>query len=349
MSIVVNRRFPGTSLSRRRSRVRFPSLPSPSRPVSGWPVWLFTRAATRPMVAHMDTDPLPEIDASGLDCITDDHARSFHENGLLVLPTSSLRRARGAAPGDARARRARRPRAARRPRLQGEAARADRRGSPVPRRVRGRQEPGLRRAARAPVHPPLGREDPGTRLCPDLGLVFKLAGAGASIPWHRNQQLDYELERPIFNVDFYLDESDLTNCLWGLPARATVERLSEGGFRTEGAVPLTMAPGDVLGSGPAQSGLRRVLYYEFRPIETELRHGPHVPEYVPLKQRVVAECACGSGRRRRTRRASGRSSTRCRCRPGRPRCSGTCTRSTSGNRRQPVRLYRPWPASPSST
>ena len=40
----------------------------------------------------------------------------------------------------------------------------------------------------------------------------------------------------------------------------------------------------------AQSGLRRVLYYEFRPIETELRHGPHVPGYVPLKQHVLAEC-----------------------------------------------------------
>lgn len=138
-------------------------------------------------------------------------------------------------------------------------------------------------------------------------MVFKLEGAGASIPWHRDQVLDYSPDRPIFNVDFYLDGSDLTNCLWAIPgshrwpneeALATVERLGDHEFGSEGAVPLPMEPGDVLfhdilvvhGSPAATSGLRRVLYYEFRPAEIEQRFGPHVPEYVPLKQRVLLAC-----------------------------------------------------------
>jgi phytanoyl-CoA hydroxylase len=57
----------------------------------------------------------------------------------------------------------------------------------------------------------------------------------------------------------------------------------------------------VHGSPPARSGLRRVLYFEFRPVETELRIGPHVPEYVGLKQRVllaaIEERSRASGRR----------------------------------------------------
>jgi len=138
-------------------------------------------------------------------------------------------------------------------------------------------------------------------------MVFKVEGAGASIPWHRDQGLDHEPVAPIFNVDFYLDASDATNCLWAAPgshrfsnaaAQATVERLSDGGFRTDGAVALEMQPGDVLlhdilvvhGSPPARSGLRRVLSYEFRSAEEELVHGPHLPEYAHLKRRVLRAC-----------------------------------------------------------
>jgi hypothetical protein len=44
------------------------------------------------------------------------------------------------------------------------------------------------------------------------------------------------------------------------------------------------------GSPAAESGLRRVLYYEFRPIEVERRRGPHTPSYLPAKQRVLAAC-----------------------------------------------------------
>jgi phytanoyl-CoA hydroxylase len=138
-------------------------------------------------------------------------------------------------------------------------------------------------------------------------MVFKLQGAGAAVPWHRDQLLDHEPLAPIFNVDFYLDASDRTNCLYAVPgshrlsnadARALVERLSEDGFRTEGAVALALEPGDVLlhdillvhGSPPARSGLRRVLYYEFRSAEEERVHGPHVAEYPALKRRVLHAC-----------------------------------------------------------
>jgi Protein involved in biosynthesis of mitomycin antibiotics/polyketide fumonisin len=142
-------------------------------------------------------------------------------------------------------------------------------------------------------------------------MVFKRAGMGAAIPWHRDAGVEKSREEiaPIFNVDFYLDEADLSNCLWGIlgthrwpaeEAKALVDRLNAGGqFHTnEGAVPILMQPGDVIlhnilavhGSPAARSGLRRVIYYEFRPAEIESAIGPHTPEYLPLKQRVLLAC-----------------------------------------------------------
>jgi ectoine hydroxylase-related dioxygenase (phytanoyl-CoA dioxygenase family) len=139
-------------------------------------------------------------------------------------------------------------------------------------------------------------------------IVFKLAGAGAEIEWHRDagtHQCDPGV--PIFNVDFYLDGSDAANCVWAIPgssawsdARAEAEsaRRNAEGFATEGAVPLPLRPGDALfhdillvhGSPAAESGLRRVLYYEFRPADVERRRGPHTPDYIPEKQRVLLAC-----------------------------------------------------------
>lgn len=146
----------------------------------------------------------------------------------------------------------------------------------------------------------------GRRFIPTWdSMVFKSAGAGAAIPWHRDASSRHTVAgTPIFNVDFYLDGSDRTNCLWALPgsqrwsdeeAAHAVAGLSEGGFRTEGAVPLELEPGDALlhdilvvhGSPAAQSSLRRVLYFEFRPADAELAIGPHVPAYVPLKQGLL--------------------------------------------------------------
>jgi ectoine hydroxylase-related dioxygenase (phytanoyl-CoA dioxygenase family) len=139
-------------------------------------------------------------------------------------------------------------------------------------------------------------------------MVFKLAGAGAAIEWHRDADTrQCDPAWPIFNVDVYLDGSDATNCLWALPgsnrwsdaeAERACERLGGSGFGTSGAVPLPLAAGDALfhdillvhGSPPSESGLRRVLYYEFRPAPVELRLGPHTPEYVPRKRRVLSAC-----------------------------------------------------------
>ena len=109
------------------------------------------------------------------------------------------------------------------------------------------------------------------------------------------------------NVDFYLDGSDLSNCLWGIlgsnqwPASDAEEAVKElnnapGMFSTDDrCVAIPVHPGDVLfhsvlalhGSPSARSKLRRVVYYEFRPAEVELEHGPHTPAYLPLKQRVL--------------------------------------------------------------
>lgn len=138
-------------------------------------------------------------------------------------------------------------------------------------------------------------------------MVFKLGGQGAEIAWHRDAGPEHIADAPIFNVDFYLDESDLSNCLWAIPgsnrwseadAAERIETLSKPQFRTQGATPVCMQPGDVLlhdillvhGSPAATTHLRRVIYYEFRPIATLRALGPHRPEYIPLKQGVLTQC-----------------------------------------------------------
>jgi len=144
-------------------------------------------------------------------------------------------------------------------------------------------------------------------------MVFKNPGNGVSIPWHRDAGTDAVpaergYQQPIFNVDFYLDEANLSNCLWGIlgsnrwpqsQADQVIAELNASGFRHgHGAVPIVLAPGDVIfhnilalhGSPPAQTQLRRVLYFEFRPGEFERETGPHKPEYGPLKQQVLQAC-----------------------------------------------------------
>ena len=142
-------------------------------------------------------------------------------------------------------------------------------------------------------------------------MVFKQPGAGAAIPWHRDDGTGNGADRShIFNVDFYLDGSDMTNCLWGIlgsnkwsqaEADATVKKLNDApaSFSTDDrCVPILMNPGDVIfhnilvlhGSPAAQSKLRRVVYYEFRPGEIERDLGPHTPEYIPIKQKLLLSC-----------------------------------------------------------
>jgi len=136
-------------------------------------------------------------------------------------------------------------------------------------------------------------------------MVLKMPGEGIIVPWHRDAGTACVGDTPIFNVDFYLDEADLDTCLWVYPGsnhwsdKEAQKITRQEGFSTEGAVPVPMQPGDVIfhnillvHGSPANSSnkLRRVIYYEFRTAHVEQHLGPHVPEYIPLKQRVLFSC-----------------------------------------------------------
>lgn len=139
-------------------------------------------------------------------------------------------------------------------------------------------------------------------------MVFKQDGRGAVIPWHRDQRMGTVLDAPIaVNVDFYLDDATLENCLWAIPGSqgwsdaetdAFVEARTGGSFSLEGAEPIPMQAGDVLlhdvfvlhGSPETQSALRRVIYYEFRSASGIEKWGPHTGEYSRLKKDVLQFC-----------------------------------------------------------
>lgn len=153
---------------------------------------------------------------------------------------------------------------------------------------------------------------------PDLiptwdSMVLKLPGEGIIVPWHRDAGAGQVGDKPIFNVDFYLDAADEDTCVWVVPGshkwpaeeveawlhRRRMCDQSVADFRGTGAVPALMEPGDVLlhdilvlhGSpSNASDKLRRVVYYEFRTAHVEDAIGPHVPAYVPLKQRMLLAC-----------------------------------------------------------
>jgi len=136
-------------------------------------------------------------------------------------------------------------------------------------------------------------------------MVFKNHGAGAIIPWHRDALVPDCATVPLFNVDFYPDPSDASNCVWGIPgsnrwtvdeANAEIDRRNAGGkFDSTGATPIPMQPGDVLrhdiavlhGSPWAETRLRRVLYYEFRPAPVLMQSGTHNRQYCLRKQRML--------------------------------------------------------------
>ena len=153
---------------------------------------------------------------------------------------------------------------------------------------------------------------------PDLiptwdSMVLKLPGEGIIVPWHRDAGSVQVGDKPIFNVDFYLDEANDDTCVWVVPGSHKWSADEAGAwladhrerdkttedFRASGMVPALMQPGDVLlhdilvlhGSpANASSNLRRVVYYEFRTAHVEDAIGPHVPAYIPLKQRLLLAC-----------------------------------------------------------
>lgn len=138
-------------------------------------------------------------------------------------------------------------------------------------------------------------------------MVLKAPDEGIAVDWHRDAAVPEGCTdpRPIFNVDFYLDEADLRTCLWVIPgsnrwsADRARERCARPGFDTTDAIPVPMNPGDVifhnievLHGSPAGDGnpLRRTVYYEFRPGEIEAAFGPHTLEYLSCKQQVLLAC-----------------------------------------------------------
>ncbi|OCT15593.1 phytanoyl-CoA dioxygenase [Paenibacillus pectinilyticus] len=138
-------------------------------------------------------------------------------------------------------------------------------------------------------------------------LVVKIPNQAASVPWHRDALVPEGCSdpRPIFNVDFYLDDADLKSCLWVIPGshhwstEVAEERCARPGFEFSDAVPVPMKPGDVifhniqlLHGSPEGDGnaLRRTVYYEFRPGEIEAAFGPHTLEYLALKQHLLVDC-----------------------------------------------------------
>lgn len=139
-------------------------------------------------------------------------------------------------------------------------------------------------------------------------MVLKMPDEGIIVPWHRDASVpDGAVNaKPIFNVDFYMDDADLKSCLWVIPRsnkwepEAVRERIRrDGDFDTSDAIPVPLRAGDaifhditVLHGSPAGDGnaLRRTVYFEFRECETEYEFGPHVPGYIPLKQQILLAC-----------------------------------------------------------
>jgi phytanoyl-CoA hydroxylase len=139
-------------------------------------------------------------------------------------------------------------------------------------------------------------------------MVLKMPDEGIIVPWHRDAAVPDGaiLAKPIFNVDFYMDTADLKSCLWVIPgsnkweSEAVQERIRrDADFDTSDAIPVPLNAGDaifhditVLHGSPAGDGnaLRRTVYFEFRECETEYHYGPHVQEYIPIKQQILLAC-----------------------------------------------------------
>ena len=255
----------------------------------------------------------PDVDATMQDCITDEQARFFRDNGLLVI-RNVLRGEELKAVQDQTMPLVRRAMDERPKDPDFMYKKHEITGQQVPFRV----EYVIDKTAACKAllgHPFILRSVEklqGRNFVPTWdSMVFKQEGAGAAIPWHRDAGTGHGADRcDIFNVDFYLDESDLSNCLWGIlgsnkwtptEADAAVKKLNAatGSFSTdERCVPILMRPGDVIfhnilvlhGSPASQSKLRRGVYYECRPGEIEREFGPHTAEYIPIKQKVLLAC-----------------------------------------------------------
>ncbi|KUM74548.1 phytanoyl-CoA dioxygenase family protein [Streptomyces curacoi] len=143
-------------------------------------------------------------------------------------------------------------------------------------------------------------------------MVFKTTAGAPRLAWHRDGQMYSDAVAVtgggrVIDVGIYLDHAPEDNCVWAIPqsnywedeqVTETADRLNATEWDATGAVPAVMRPGDALlhniltlHGAPAVVGKqRRVVYYEYRPGEVERQLGPHVPEYVGLKQQVLRAC-----------------------------------------------------------
>jgi len=293
---------------------------------------------------------IPYIDASSIDCITDDHAKFFHEKGFLVVKnlisgdelkklqdeTYNLIQQRNKGsdywfndeiPEDWYTNY--KDGASTRSDKDGSSKQSDEQKHEVKRGTPFRIEypvDKLKSCVSLLAHPFLLRSVEklqGLNFIPTWdSLVFKEEGDGVPIKWHRDasaesiggrfalpQHCTSATHPPPVDVGIYLDEASvkLGNCLYVIPssnfwpdqlAATMIAHLTESGFRTSGAIPVEVGPGDMIlhnililhGSPACKAPLRRTVYYEFRAAESELAYGPHIPSYIPAKQRVLAAC-----------------------------------------------------------
>src|SRR5947207_4250628 len=193
------------------------------------------------------TEVFPLVDASQQDVITDEQARFFRDNGLLVI-RNVLRGAELKAMQDATSPLVRRAAEEKPKDPDYFYKKHEITGQQVPFRV----EYVIEKTAPAKAllgHPFILRsveKVQGRNFIPTWdSMVFKMEGAGVAIPWHRDSGTGNGADRcDIFNVDFYLDGSDITNCLWGIlgsnkwtpaEAEAAVKKLNDapGSFSTD--------------------------------------------------------------------------------------------------------------------
>ena len=152
----------------------------------------------------------------------------------------------------------------------------------------------------------------------NASLVVKLPVIGTAVPWHQDPPymgpgLSTTHPQPNFTCDIYLDHSDEDNgCVYAIPGRhlmghQTMTGDQERFFSDPNAVPLRMAPGDVLlhwvstphGSRRNTSPrLRRTLYVHFlsEPAYQESYDHPSMPwahamgGWSPARRALLESC-----------------------------------------------------------
>ena len=131
-------------------------------------------------------------------------------------------------------------------------------------------------------------------VCAAEALVFKKEGNGRAVSVHADcDPADPRLSPLVFNVDYYLDDSNEENgCLWAAPGTHKLnlpyKEIAAKGFDFPGLIPVPVKAGDVLlhnvrtvhGSHQSQGkALRRTIYYEFQDMDAMLKQNGPRPNF----------------------------------------------------------------------